>query len=120
MTPEAQRIAISEACGWSEIGICVYGDDKGQPKGKRDFPWRVRLPDYLHSLDAMHEAEKMLTTWELRSKYVNYLDTVIPESGLCFAEDEAAVRYFNAFQAVHATAADKAVAFLRTLNLWTK
>jgi hypothetical protein len=36
MTPEAQRIAIAEACGWT-------------------------MPDYLNDLNAMHEALKVQT-----------------------------------------------------------
>ena len=58
-------------------------------------------PDYLNDLNAMHEAEKVLTSpqWD---KY-----TV----ALLFATEH---RMFCA-----ATAAQRAEAFLKTLNLWT-
>lgn len=41
MSPEAQRIAIAEACGW------------------KFYP--LNLPNYLNDLNAMHEAEKRLS-----------------------------------------------------------
>jgi hypothetical protein len=46
MTPEEQRIAIAEACGWKT--------------GYRDPEAWHPLPDYLNDLNAMHEAEKVL------------------------------------------------------------
>ena len=48
MTPEEQRVAIAEACGWKT--------------GYRDPEAWHPLPDYLNDLNAMHEAEKVLTT----------------------------------------------------------
>ena len=53
MTNEEMRIKIAEACGW-------------QPD-KRGLGWLSShgcydpLPDYLNDLNAMHEAEKVLT-----------------------------------------------------------
>jgi hypothetical protein len=46
MTPEEQRVAIAEACGWKT--------------GYRDPEAWHPLPDYLNDLNAMHEAEKVL------------------------------------------------------------
>ena len=51
MTPEAQRIAIAEACGWKPNPF--ERDMRGQM-----FPQSP--PDYPNDLNAMHEAEKML------------------------------------------------------------
>jgi hypothetical protein len=45
MTPEAQRIAIAEVCGWTESSLNKHPQ------------W---IPDYTTSLDAMHEAETVL------------------------------------------------------------
>lgn len=45
MTPEKQRIAIAEACGWHVI----YD----------------KLPNYLNDLNAIHEAEKTLNNDQL-------------------------------------------------------
>jgi hypothetical protein len=80
MSPEAQRIAIAEACGWT-----------------RYFP-ESTLPDYLSDLNAMHEAEKVLT----------------PEQGWEYAQNLVV----DGGRGWFATAAQRAEAFLRTLNLW--
>jgi len=53
MSPEKQRIAIAEACGWTDIPI-VNGK-----YGQTD------LPDYCNDLNAMHGAEKTRTHGEL-------------------------------------------------------
>jgi hypothetical protein len=49
MSPEAQRIAIAEACGLKHVrwddGELVHGT-----------ACRIRVPDYLNDLNAMHEA----------------------------------------------------------------
>lgn len=57
MNPEQQRIAIAEACGkWHY----------GWPHEYMSQIDRLRhIPDYLHDLNAMHEAEKVLTVDQL-------------------------------------------------------
>lgn len=93
MTPENQRIAIAEACGYADIWEGV----PGRFNGCLNREWSS-IPDYLNDLNAMHEAEKVLhgkhngTDW-LRNIYE-------PSIHPC------------------ATAAQHAEAFLRTLNLW--
>jgi hypothetical protein len=59
------------------------------------------IPDYLNDLNAMHEAENILSSekWQRRD-YIDYL-----------SEDDQWLH-------VHSTAAQRAEAFLRTLNLW--
>lgn len=105
MKPEAQRIAIAEACGWVDIyhvnnvycGLPPHGYFK-----QGDMMCHPNLPDYLNDLNAMREAEKVLTQ-EQEDKYVVTLCLdVQPKPRLH-----------------HATAAQRAEAFLRTLNLWT-
>jgi hypothetical protein len=100
MTPEQQRIAIAEACGWtykSAVNFWERNDqlvhgDKGQP---------TYLPNYLNDLNAMHEAEKVLTNEQLEV-YCNILHK--PNHGV--------------YWAIHATAAQRAEAFLRTIGKW--
>lgn len=111
MKPEAQRIAIAEACGWKK---CRYveglRDVIGEPPAKwkgyyapgQEVAW---APDYLGDLNAMHEAEKMLTEIQC-AFYRQNLHEIIT--------DIPASRYVW-----HATAAQRAEAFLRTLNRWT-
>jgi hypothetical protein len=58
MTPEAQRIAIAEACGWRTKRSVTF-----DPSGTiLPFSGPPAYPDYLNDLNAMHEAEKMLKT----------------------------------------------------------
>jgi hypothetical protein len=102
MTPEAQRIAIAEACGWTDlrwIGAAGEKELYGKPAVR---PGGICVPDYLNDLNAMHEAEKVLTP-EQRRKYVGIIFN-LPAS-----ECES-----NTF----ATAGQRAKAFLRTLGLW--
>lgn len=63
----------------------------------------TRLPEYLTSLSAMHDAEKTLIHRGLHEKYYHEL---------------VSVTTVDRFYLIHATAAQRAEAFLRTLNLW--
>lgn len=103
MNPEAQRIAIAEACGWrctasfKEAFACWV-----RPDGMdHQTEW---LPDYLNDLNAMHGAEKVLTEEQWTDYYDNLLDTTKPS--------------FVLRDITHATAAQRAEAFLRTLGKW--
>ena len=107
MNKEAQRIAIAEACGWTEIkpqrattGISDYPTGKlnGVRKdGSRDY----YVPNYLKDLNAMHEAEKVLN--EKQDHIMN--DTLWD---MCEGR-----KYLW-----HATASQRAEAFLRTIGKW--
>ena len=111
MNKEEQRIAIAEACGWRDIhtfreydGTCVIdGVYKNNPDG-----FRTIIPDYLNDLNAMHEAEKVLTVSQ-HSDYICqlYYKTMGLGKGICDWQKLAG-----------ATAAQRAEAFLKTLNLW--
>ena len=94
MSPEAQRIAIAEACGI--VSKDKWGSLYKTPRGiLRD------CPDYPTDLNAMHEAEKVLTLPERRK----YRKTLL---GHC---EPASI-------AIHATAAQRAEAFLLTIGKW--
>ncbi len=95
MKPEAQRIAIAEACGWDGVTKGCWGIP---PEGRPAIP----IPFYLTDLNAMHEAEKTLRGMQWHD-YVQNLKAL-----LC---DDAVVL-------IHATAAQRAEAILKTLNLW--
>lgn len=60
-----------------------------------------QLPDYLSDLNAMHEAEKILNT----NQAADYCELLRPIICGCW-------------RLVHATAAQRAEAFLKTLGLW--
>lgn len=108
MNAEQQRIAIAEACGFeppftermTSCG-CDGQWDLYDANGRR-------IPDFLNDLNAIHEAEKTLK----RHQWVEYkahLDELIPEI------DDAA---FTLSRIIHATAAQRSEAFLKTLGLW--
>lgn len=92
MTPEAQRIVIAEVCKWERLGEYSYRLPDG----------RELHVDILNSLEAVHEAEKMLT----------------PEQQWMFCVELRALLDCNKFEMIHATAAQRADAFIRTLSLW--
>ncbi len=110
MTPEAQRIAIAEACGWHII--------EGEPPTGLNKNWTHSdfrfIPDYLNDLDAMHEAERLFDSDQ--APWLHQLQLVVlgrdaHGSGHLFTVELA--------QLIRATSAQRAEAFLRTLNLWT-
>ena len=88
MDDAKQRVAIAEACGY-------------------DFQWRAMNPyaylsfDPLNDLNAMHEAEKALTTEADTNRYCYWLNKVAPRI------------FFWRY-----TARQRAEAFLRTIGKW--
>ena len=95
MTPEQQQLAIAEACGRVQ-----RADGFWFPAGK--YYGSAGIPDYLNDLNAMHEAEKVL----VRLQWVSYLRRL---QTLC---DE------SVSWPIHATASQRAEAFLRTIGKW--
>lgn len=113
MSPAKQRIAIAEACGWKIISHTATGNPYwNDPNGVyRGGGSHQPLPDYLHDLNAMHEVEAMLTTAGEWCRYVDALAEI--KSASDWREYGT-----DAFLLIRATAAQRAEAFLRTLNLW--
>ena len=106
MNPEQQRIAIAEACGWKT--------------GYRDPEAWHPLPDYLNDLNAMHEAEETLDASQcaeyarqLMKHHPTYCVTVLDNR---FAPTEEIA--YQTYQLLHATATQRAEAFLRTSGKW--
>ncbi len=104
MNEEEQRIKIAEACGWKIIGTTVT-----KPNGERFHgvsALELICPDYLNDLNAMHESEKVLGPFgtEIWAKYARNIrqGDIVALSG----------------ELIHATAAQRAEAFLKTLGLW--
>jgi hypothetical protein len=122
MKPEKQRIAIAEACGWKDIkdtnhesvdissrSISYWSGLTGVPPEFIHYEWnRVIIPDYLNDLNAMHQAEMVLSRGEHYNQtggfglYVQNLDLV-----RCGRK-----------HLIDATAAERARAFLLTLGKW--
>jgi len=66
MTDEEKRVKIAEACGYGpKLERWKYTDHVSGDPSYQNALGRVyllsELPDYLNSLDAMHEAEKTLS-----------------------------------------------------------
>lgn len=113
MNPEKQKITILGALGW---------------KAKSDEPcWFVNqftqtgkllwsLPEYPKDLNAMHEAEKLLDSapgrFDQWDRYWEQLETVTG----CRTFDKELNS--DCRDMTHPTAAQRAEALLRTLNLW--
>ena len=109
MNEEAQRIAIAEACGWTNItSDCVGNKPHGRGNADHDF-----IPDYLHDLNAMHKAEQMLS---YEPDYMFFLRYVVGD----FSEAQSEWTDYDWYRVAHATAAQRAEAFLRTIGKWTE
>lgn len=105
MTHDEMRIAIAEACGWSEIKsgntVCPSNlSGVNVEQGKVGDRWGV--PDYCNDLNAMHDAEKILDQTQARS-YADHL-----------AESEQDGTWASCHM-WHQSAAQRAEAFCRTL-----
>ena len=118
MDPNKQRIAIAEYCGWTNCRIGSPGaggavDRPGRPVGTPpNRKYTCELPNYTGCLNAMHEAEKVLSP-----KYQEILDDsewgeYLSRLGFC-GENTSEV-----YGCVTATAAQRAEAFLRTIGKW--
>ena len=126
MTPENQRLEIAKACGWTGFGERCYSDDGtmalcGKLRGS-NREWDD-VPDYLNSLDAMHEAEKTLTGKTFPHPHVEDHTLPIylkyrPELYLVATGEEEPYDTPVPQEVLCATAAQRAEAFLKTLGLW--
>ena len=106
MTNEQINTAIAAACGWTEIDTTA--PERGslyphrligrEPSGKKYF-----VPNYCADLNATHEAEKVLTPLE----WVRYWEFLEP---LACRPNNTSI--------LHATAAQRAEAFLRVKGKW--
>jgi hypothetical protein len=95
MTNEQINAAIAEVCGWENV--CQHPKNPNVWVGKH-AGWLQEVPDYCGDLNAMHEAEKTLTSAQLL--------------------DYVALLFDATYEAVLATARQRAEAFLRTLGKW--
>jgi hypothetical protein len=104
MKPEQQRIAIAEACGWVIPIGCT--NHRTMPCGTRVFFNNLKdddpIPDYLHDLNAMHQAENFLSSINIHDYWLHLL---------------AMNEYVPALGGT-ASASVRAEAFLRTIGKW--
>jgi hypothetical protein len=125
MTPTEQQIAVAKACGWREAFPSNGPAHPGTRKGGIMLPYTwinevdgrraQNLPDYLNDLNAMHEAwETAIFDERDDTKHTAFRSHL---QRICLKDCQLASTRYNSV--CNATAAQRAEAFLRTLNLWT-
>jgi hypothetical protein len=116
MKPEEQRIAIAEACGW------ITSKNGTEGFAPRDRKINILcdiydpLPQYHSDLNAMHAAFLSLPAGS-HITFGRHLQEVCGE-GLVGYMSSYPEDFAGLARIAHATAAQRAEAFLRTLNLW--
>jgi hypothetical protein len=101
MKRQEQRIAIAKACGW-HVSYDPPHYQGLHPKLHKADDAPVALPEYCYDLNAMHEAEMTLSD----DDYSRYGWDLL-------GDGKIECRDF-----LGSTAAQRAEAFLKTLNLW--
>ena len=111
MTDTEINIAIAEACGW-EPG--VESEIPYRPIWKRENvkACACDLPDYCHDLNAMHGVEKCVDA-DLAHGWRYW--TTLAEI-LCADEQTETWQHYRVL--IHATARQRAEAFIRVKGLW--
>lgn len=72
---QEKNIKVALLCGWTEIK--EHDGPTGYMSGKNEEGIWMLLPDYLHDLNAMHEAEEnAITDPFVRRKYYQTLDKI--------------------------------------------
>ena len=101
MTNKQINIAIAEACGWHDCSF-ISGECSGLRKDITSLNGRYEpIPDYCNDLNAIHEAEGILTHEQIEV-YCSLLQK--PQWGIWWA--------------ISAPARQRAEAFLRTIDKW--
>lgn len=113
MSPEEKRIAIAGWMGWKDLSYSTNWLTR--PDGSKQFyhtiqtSWEEFVPDYVNDLNAIHEAESKLmegrSSCKLFWDYCEYLREIVPAD-------------FGTDTVIHATAAQRCEALLKTLGLW--
>ena len=107
MTPKAQRIAIAEAVGYVRTQATALATWQPPSGG-----WPItaaHLPDFLNDLNAMHQVEETIPTIKLAA-YAKALGRDY--------RDQPPILWPSLFTFIHATASQRAEAFLRTIGKW--
>jgi hypothetical protein len=113
MTQQEKRIKIAEACGWKMLDGKEYKWE--DPSGHIFEDWSKRgvmCPDYFNDLNEMHSAEEVILKQGLQDCWSDTLVEVVVGENIHWSD-------YHCFpQVTRATAAQRAEAFGKTLNLW--
>ena len=122
MTDSEINRRIAELCGWTHLNCKPYDLDclelkacygfMRAPDGRTGQP-----PDYCNDLNAMHEAEKVLSSKQQEIYAAILADCVCHDEDVVIntVDDLLPEDYFRC---AHATAAQRSQAFLMTVGLW--
>src|SRR4030095_11551175 len=116
MTPREKQRTIAEYCGWTHI------EESGRLDGQL-VGWRTdglmklyEVPDYFNDLNAMHQAEKRLTEEQREVYYCELYGLQECTENCGPAEpDGPDIMIASNFSTLHATYAQRAEAFLKTI-----
>lgn len=105
ITEQEKRVKIALSCGWklSTVSPERHPDWVCPPENDPHLcggPAELNVPNYFESLEEMHKAEQFLTDNEQKHQYASYLGR------------------HDYWTLIHATAAQRAEAFGKTLALW--
>ena len=103
MTEEQINAAIARACGWENV---TAAHRSGRAPGA-DYVGYEFYPNYCTDLNAMHEAEKVLTIPQEKEYFFSLKQSV-----------GDLIWYRSTCRNYRATARQRAEAFLRTLGKW--
>lgn len=112
MTPERIRIKIAEACGWKRSHTRVGEAQRIQ----KEWYYICDLPDYPNDLNACHSFEKVIEQKGLTQSYMAGLAHLLGYS--VHHSEQWNEIWASLWGCVHATAAQRCEAFLKTLGLW--
>lgn len=108
------RLKVAELCGWTvkpctytESGYMYWNDELDKSRPDDDDGIRFELPDYTGSLDAMHEAEKILDTDKMQDAYLVALEE--------FTGADYGLKDFE-WRLCNSTAKDRAKAFVLAMT----
>ncbi len=110
MTDEEINRVIAEICGWK-----IHPANRNlvtDPKYPHSVQPIGTIPDYCNDLNEMHEAEKVLTRGTVH-EIINATNAYIKHLARILACIDTAF-----FQFTHATARQRAEAFLRAVGKW--
>lgn len=108
-TDESLRIKVAELCGWNNprfINGKLVMDFHYKHLGVQDCSTFDYVPDYPNDLNAMHEAEKAKNLGIMGAPLFNKFELELAE--ICFQEGKRR-------SIIHATARQRAEAFVKTL-----
>jgi hypothetical protein len=111
LTDDELRVKVAEFCGWENIVVNEHG-----PYGDNTTLRLLdrHIPDYCHDLNAMYEAEKLVSAWDDKGNIIGDEKWMRYYINLCQIVWRDSVSRTGS--AVCATAAQRAEAFVLTMS----